>query len=52
LRRLVVSHPEANALRDDLTLKDARVVFEPGPPGLRAGLRAEFDTPHGKRVLQ
>ncbi|MEL7013557.1 MAG: VOC family protein [Pseudomonadota bacterium] len=48
LKRLVVSHPEADALRQDLhTLDDARVVFEQGD----AALRAEFDTPFGLRVL-
>lgn len=50
LARLVVSHPEAAALRDLLAphLSDARVVFEAGP----AGLMAEIDTPHGRRVLR
>lgn len=47
LRRLVVSHPEAQALAELLPLDDARVVFEPGP----AVLRAEIDTPHGLRHL-
>lgn len=49
LRRLVVAHPQAGALRAELApaLEDARVVFEPG----EAGLRFEFDTPHGPRVL-
>ncbi|MEO0751358.1 MAG: VOC family protein [Pseudomonadota bacterium] len=48
LTRLVVRHPEADALRTDLkTLEDARVVFETGAPALRA----EFDTPFGPRVL-
>lgn len=47
LRRLVVSHPEAQALAELLPLDDARVVFEPGP----AALRAEIDTPHGLRHL-
>lgn len=47
LRRLVVSHPEAQALTELLPLDDARVVFEPGP----AALRAEIDTPHGLRHL-
>ncbi|MCA2008952.1 VOC family protein [Rhodobacteraceae bacterium R_SAG3] len=47
LRRLVVSHPEAQALAELLPLGDARVVFEPGP----AALRAEIDTPHGLRHL-
>ncbi|MBW3242985.1 VOC family protein [Epibacterium sp. DP7N7-1] len=47
LRRLVVSHPEAQALAELLPLDDARVVFEPGP----AALQAEIDTPHGLRHL-
>ncbi len=49
LRRLVVAHPEAEALRDILApvLQTPRVEFEAGP----AGLRAEIDTPHGLRVL-
>jgi len=47
LRRLVVSHPEAQALAELLPLDDTRVVFEPGP----AALRAEIDTPHGLRHL-
>jgi len=47
LRRLVIAHPEAGALRDLLALQDHRVAFEPGP----AGLRAEIDTPHGLRSL-
>jgi len=47
LRRLVVSHPEAQALAELLPLDDARVVFETGP----AALRAEIDTPHGLRHL-
>lgn len=50
LRRLVVSHPEAAALVRQLEphLADAPVVFEPG----QAGLKAEFDTPSGPRVLE
>ncbi len=47
LRRLVVAHPEALALRDLLALNEARVVFEPGP----AALLAEIETPHGLRHL-
>ncbi len=48
LERLVVAHPEAAALRAALTaLTDPRLVFEPGPPALRA----EIATPHGRRVL-
>ena len=50
LTRLVVAHPEAAALRDMLAphLSDGRVVFEPGA----VALSAEFDTPHGPRVLR
>lgn len=50
LRRLVVSHPDASELRTLLSplLDDARVVIEPG----ETGLMAEFDTPHGARVLR
>jgi hypothetical protein len=49
LERLVVAHPEAGALRAELSdLSDPRVVFEPGAPGLRA----EIATPHGMRVLE
>lgn len=47
---LVVAHPEAMALRGLLAphLSDRRVVFEPGA----VALSAEFDTPHGRRVLR
>ncbi|WP_425043931.1 VOC family protein [Primorskyibacter sp. S87] len=49
LRRLLVSHPEAEALRAAVArLTDGRVVLTRGP----AGLRAEIDTPHGLRVLE
>ncbi len=50
LRRLVVAHPEAEALRRDLAgvLDDSRVVIETG----EGGLRFEIDTPHGLRVLE
>ena len=49
LRYLVVTHPETGALKERLqgVLNDARVLFEPGRPALRA----EFDTPHGRRIL-
>ncbi|RGP38894.1 VOC family protein [Pseudotabrizicola alkalilacus] len=48
LARLVVTHPEATALRAALAdLSDPRLVIEPGP----LALRAEIDTPHGRRVL-
>ena len=49
LRRLIVAHPEAAALRAALAgLADSRLAIEPGPPALRA----EIDTPHGLRHLQ
>jgi len=49
LERLVVAHPQANALRAKLSDLDAsRVVFEPGAPALRA----EIATPHGMRRLE
>lgn len=48
LRRLVIAHPEAAALRALIALDEARVVFEPGAPALLA----EIATPHGLRVLQ
>ena len=48
LRRLIVTHPEAESLRGLLQLGDPRVVFEAG----EGGLMAEIDTPHGVRVLR
>lgn len=50
LRRLVVTHPEAEALRGRLggILSDTRLAIEPG----EIGMRAEFDTPSGRRSLQ
>jgi len=50
LRRMVVAHPQADALARALApfLEDARVVFEPGSPALMA----EITTPHGVRVLR
>ena len=48
LARLVVAHPDAAALRAALSgLTDPRVEIEAGP----LALRAEIDTPHGRRVL-
>lgn len=48
LARLVVTHPEAASLRLALSgLSDPGVVVEAGP----LALRAEIDTPHGRRVL-
>ncbi len=50
LRRLIVRHPEADALRARLAgqLADDRIMYEAGS----AGLRAEFDTPKGLRILE
>ncbi len=50
LRRLVVQHPEADALRDLLVpfLDDERIRFETGC----ARLTARFETINGNRVLQ
>lgn len=47
LRRLVVYHPDALTLARHLGALDL-VVFDTGP----AALRAEFETPHGIRVLE
>lgn len=49
LRRLTIRHPEAlnMQLALDVMLRDPRVVFEGGGPGLHA----EFDTPHGQREI-
>ncbi|MEL7255862.1 MAG: VOC family protein [Pseudomonadota bacterium] len=48
LERLVVTHPEAKDLRDMVgPMEDARIHIEAG----EAGLRAEFATPFGPRVL-
>ncbi len=48
LRRLVICHPDAAALETLLPLNDGRLVFETGP----VAMEAEFDTPHGVRVLR
>ncbi|AHD09020.1 VOC family protein [Phaeobacter gallaeciensis] len=48
LRRLHLSHPEAAALRATLPLSDTRIEVVTG----LAGFEAEFDTPHGVRVLR
>lgn len=50
LKRLQISHPEALQLSADLEaiFRDPRVRFE---AGARA-MRAEFETPHGLRVLE
>jgi hypothetical protein len=47
LRRLVVSHPEGLELAKLLGQMEG-VVFDTGA----AALRAEFETPHGPRVLE
>lgn len=49
LRRLTIRHPEANALRAELAayFDDDRVCFETGGQAMQA----EFDTPHGARLL-
>jgi hypothetical protein len=51
LKRLIVTHPDASSLGDVLGrfLHDGRLVFDTGPV---PALRAEFDTPHGPRVLE
>lgn len=50
LRRLVIAHPQADDLkaRCEAGLRDTRVVFETGAPAMEA----EFETPHGRRVLR
>lgn len=50
LRRLEIAHPQADDLRALLAprLADPRLAFVPGAPALRA----QFDTPHGPRVLE
>ncbi|NSY38552.1 VOC family protein [Leisingera sp. ANG59] len=50
LTRLVLSHPEASDLQTalDRILKDPRLKVEQGAPAMMA----EFDTPHGPRVLR
>lgn len=50
LRRLTVCHPKAGSMTDVLLplLSDERVRYEVGAPGLHA----EFETPHGLRVLE
>lgn len=47
LIRLEVAHPEAETLQAELAFQDPRVVFVNGDDGLSA----EFETPHGTRVL-
>lgn len=50
LTRLTVTHPEADALRDQLAghLVDHRIVIEVGAPGFET----DFETPSGRRVLR
>lgn len=48
LRRLVIAHPEAEALQQAVPLKDTRVHYTQGV----VGFEAEFDTPHGRRILR
>ncbi|MEP1328899.1 VOC family protein [Pseudophaeobacter sp.] len=48
LHRLTILHPQANELQTLLPLADDRIVFETAA----AGFEAEFDTPHGRRVLR
>ena len=50
LERLVLSNPEAGALKTALAplIADARVVVEQGP----VGMRAEFSSPDGQKVLE
>lgn len=51
LRRLIVAHPQADGLNDALAphLSDPRIVIEQAE---NPALMAEFDTPHGARVLR
>lgn len=48
LHQLSLSHPRAEALRALLPIADPRLRFEVGA----AGFEAEFETPHGRRVLR
>ncbi|WP_298919813.1 VOC family protein [uncultured Roseobacter sp.] len=49
LMRLTIRHPEAEAIKASFEpfLSDDRISYEVGP----VGLLADFDTPHGPRVL-
>jgi hypothetical protein len=51
LIRLEISHPRADELRMALRerLSEPRVVIVPGP---QKTMRAEFSTPHGRRVIE
>ena len=48
LTRYEIAHPEADWLRQTLPISDARLEFVSGD----FAMRATFDTPSGKRVLQ
>lgn len=50
LLHLTISHPDGDALRADVAplLKDPKIVIEVGSHGMSA----EFETPHGRRVLE
>lgn len=48
LRHLTISHPQAAGLKQALPMTDARLQYEVGPKGFEA----EFDTPHGRRLLR
>lgn len=48
LTRFEISHPDVAWLASVLPFQDARLVFVEGA----AGMRATFETPHGKRVMQ
>jgi Glyoxalase-like domain len=50
LLQLTISHPDGAALRADVAavLKDTKIAIEVGPHGMSA----EFETPHGRRVLE
>lgn len=51
LTRLEIAHPQAEGLRAALgpMISDDRVVIV---PGAAKAMRASFDTPHGRRVLE
>lgn len=48
LLRITIRHPQAEELQNLLAHRDDRVAFEVGV----AGFEAEFDTPHGRRILR
>lgn len=48
LYHLTLSHPDAILLQQALQMNDPRLSYVVGP----AGFEAEFDTPHGRRVLR